>query len=760
MLGSTNWDRSHVPLALTARESFFGLLVVGALAWMPAWSIQLAAWSENLDLVPWMGLGGVLAGWALARSGWRAPQAHLLGILSGAATGTLFYSRYLPSATIFDGTHLLLARVGQWFAAALSGGASTDNLLFAFSMALLAWLSGYVGAWGAFRMFTPWLAVVPTSTVLLLNLSYAPTELLPLTYLQLVAGFLLMMNVSSLRHVAAWRIDNVARSLNQGAGFALGGAGLGVGIVLLAFQLPTGEVSRAVSNAWDTVSGPWQDAQATFDRLFASLNPSPLSSRGLSITQSLAPRGSFDLGTDPVYRVTGQRPAYWRGSTYDKYTGQLMTSTNATSVRRDRRQPLAENSQAGTEGRTFVEYTFTMLALGSSILHAPDAPVTVNLPVNYDYRGDFTDIAFIRPVISLRQQQQYSVLASVSTASTSELKRASTIYPPWTRAYLQLPDFFPDAVRQEAWRVVGDSTTTYEAAANVEDYLRTLTYKTRVAVPPPGRDWVSFLLFDSKEGYCDYYATAMAVMLRSVGIPTRVATGYVAGDWDDATQSYQVNENHAHAWTEVYFPGYGWITFEPSANRPLPPRFENPLVAESEEDIKRLLESEGASDQTLDEEDLGDEGDVTPLSDAGGSGGPPIGLILLATLALLGISALVLGPGAWARQISRLPSFARPYARVVRLAGWVGLGPKESQTPYEYTAALAKALPEAAEAIETVGAGYVEGLYGRKLPDANAMERLQSAGGSAANKIIRSFGIETWRRRIARLLQTLVGERH
>src|SRR5205823_9738177 len=80
--------------------------------------------------------------------------------------------------------------------------------------------------------------------------------------------------------------------------------------------------------------------------------------------------------------------------------------------------------------------------------------------------------------------------------------------------------------------------------------------------------------FQSKEGYCDYFATAMAVMLRSVGIPSRVASGYVTGDWDASTQSYIATEHHAHSWTEVYFPGYGWITFEPSANRPAPVRPE------------------------------------------------------------------------------------------------------------------------------------------------------------------------------------------
>ncbi|HEY3117540.1 MAG TPA: transglutaminase domain-containing protein, partial [Chloroflexota bacterium] len=634
------WRRgSTVSLALSARESIVSIFLVGVLAWLPAWSIALSGWSENLEPVPWFAAAGVLAGWSLARMRWRQVIAHALGLLAGMAAASLVYATFLPNSSYIERFHALLARIGQWLAAAISGGASTDNLLFAFSMALLAWVLGYLATWSAFRWLVPWLAIVPTASALLLNLSYSPPDLLPLLYVYLLATFLLLMNLTSLRHVAAWRIDQIARGLNQGATFALGGAALGLGIVLVAWNLPVGEVSRAVSSAWENVSGPWQDAQATFDRLFASLNPAPPSARGLTAMQSLAPRGSFELGDNPVYRVAGKQPAYWRAATYDRYTGQLMTSSNVTSVRRDRRQPLSDSMDPG-EGRKFTEYQFFVLAPGTSVIHAPDTPLSLSVPSAYEYRGDLTDFAFLRPSVALHQFQQYSVLSAVSTASISELRRAGTIYPQWTRNYLQLPDAFPDAVRDESWRVVGNAETTYEAAANIETYLRTLTYKTRVAVPPPGRDWVSFLLFDSKEGYCDYYATGMTVMLRAVGIPARVATGYVTGEWDPGSQSYLVNENHAHTWTEVYFPGYGWITFEPSANRALPPRSENPLIAESDEEQQKLLESEGAPSDFLDDEDMEDEGNFVPLPDGSGSNGPSIGLLILLTLGVLGLTGL------------------------------------------------------------------------------------------------------------------------
>lgn len=753
------WRRGPAAaLTLSARESIGAIFFVGLLAWLPAWSVALAGWSENLEPAPWFAIAGVLAGWALARMRWRQALAHGLGLLSGAAAASLVYATYLGAVSYVDGFHALLGRVGQWLGAAISGGASTDNLLFAFSMALLAWMLGYLAAWSAFHLLVPWLAIVPPGSALLLNLSYSSPHLLPLIYLYLVATFLLLMNLTSLRHVASWRIDQLARSLNQGASFALGGAALGLGVVFVAWNLPAGEVSRAVSSAWENVSGPWQDAQATFDRLFASLNPAPPSARGLTAMQSLAPRGSFELGDDPVYRVAGKQPAYWRAATYDRYTGQMMTSSGVTSVRRDRRQPLSDSMDVG-EGRKFTEYSFFVLAPGTSVLHAPDAPLTMSVPSAYEYRGDLADFGFLRPAVPLRQFQQYSVLAAVSTASISELRRAGTIYPQWTRNYLQLPEGFPNAVRDEAWRVVGTAETTYQAAANIESYLRSFTYKTRVAVPPPGRDWVSFLLLDSKEGYCDYYATAMTVMLRAVGIPARVATGYVTGDWDIASQSYLVNENHAHTWTEVYFPGYGWITFEPSANRALPPRSENPLIAETDEEQQRLLEQEGASPDFLDEEEMEDDGSFVPLPDGAGGGGPPLGVVVLLGLGFIAAGAFALGPWVWIREIGQAPAFARPYAQTVRLATWLGLGPRASQTPYEYTNDLARALPEAAEALQTVGNVYVEGVYGRREPDAPGMERLRAAGRNAIRWMFRSLGAERWEQVVGTRLKRLVGER-
>jgi len=118
----------------------------------------------------------------------------------------------------------------------------------------------------------------------------------------------------------------------------------------------------------------------------------------------------------------------------------------------------------------------------------------------------------------------------------------------------------------------------------VETFLRRFKYTLDVKAPPPDRDAVDFFLFDLKEGYSDYFASAMVVMLRLQGIPARLAMGYVSGKFDNTTRKFVVTEEEAHSWPEVYFPNFGWVPFEPSSYRPPIVRSEDPTVAQGFDD--------------------------------------------------------------------------------------------------------------------------------------------------------------------------------
>ena len=134
--------------------------------------------------------------------------------------------------------------------------------------------------------------------------------------------------------------------------------------------------------------------------------------------------------------------------------------------------------------------------------------------------------------------------------------------------YLALPPGVPDRVRALAIELTAPERTPYDRARAIESYLRTFPYTLDVPRPPVGRDVVDYFLFDLKKGYCDYYASSMVVLARAAGIPARLVIGYANGTYNLNSKRFVVTEADAHSWVEVYFPGIGWVTFEPTSGRP------------------------------------------------------------------------------------------------------------------------------------------------------------------------------------------------
>ena len=145
-----------------------------------------------------------------------------------------------------------------------------------------------------------------------------------------------------------------------------------------------------------------------------------------------------------------------------------------------------------------------------------------------------------------------------------DLRKASTDYPrPVTDIYLQLPAIDP-RIKKLAEEVTSGSKNTYDKAANIERYLKTRYAYTLDLTGAPQVDPLANFLFVRRAGHCEYFAAAMTVMLRSIGIPARYVGGFLPGEFNDVGGDYIVRESDAHTWVEVYFTDYGWITFDPT----------------------------------------------------------------------------------------------------------------------------------------------------------------------------------------------------
>jgi transglutaminase-like putative cysteine protease len=171
----------------------------------------------------------------------------------------------------------------------------------------------------------------------------------------------------------------------------------------------------------------------------------------------------------------------------------------------------------------------------------------------------------IRLPHTLKPGMVYSVTSRALVPNPSQLRAATGTPPPFIRErYLALPHI-PERVHTLARQVTEGQPTAYDRVLAVNRYLWA-TYRFDLAIPPQrGRgDAVDYFLFEQRRGYCEQFASAMVVMLRSAGIPSRLATGYTPGTLNRVTGLLEVRNSDAHAWVEVFFPGIGWVEFEPT----------------------------------------------------------------------------------------------------------------------------------------------------------------------------------------------------
>jgi protein-glutamine gamma-glutamyltransferase len=164
---------------------------------------------------------------------------------------------------------------------------------------------------------------------------------------------------------------------------------------------------------------------------------------------------------------------------------------------------------------------------------------------------------------SQRSVTLYEADSDISTPSPEQLRGAGDQLPPFTLAYLQLPESDP-RIAQLAAQITTANSNNYDKAAALEKYLKGHYGYTLQLPRSPVADPLANFLFERKQGHCEYFASSMAVMLRTLHIPSRVVNGFISDEFNDVTGNYVVRARNAHAWVEAYFPGYGWITFDPT----------------------------------------------------------------------------------------------------------------------------------------------------------------------------------------------------
>ncbi|MDM5297087.1 transglutaminaseTgpA domain-containing protein [Bacillus pumilus] len=324
--------------------------------------------------------------------------------------------------------------------------------------------------------------------------------------------------------------------------------------------------------------------------------------------------GPFSEDRTPVFKWSGKEPSYFRVETKSVYTGKGWEDASDETKPIQLKEDLIQNRWFTERVKTEVQetrvdmeedyrYNHAVYPIGTIELTPMEniplqmmgktekiVPSIQNAPRNL---GNY-QVRFLSPTFILEDLQKITV------PTRQQVNREVG------REYLQLPSSLPERVKTLANSLTETKDNLYDKAKAIEDYLGSaaFSYETQhVAVPGRNQDYVDQFLFDTMIGYCDNFSTSMIVMLRSVGIPARWVKGYTSGQLYEAQINgdnvYEVTNNNAHSWVEVYFPNRGWVTFEPTKGFTNPETFTNESVSNDESDDQN---EEGQSESRVSEE--------------------------------------------------------------------------------------------------------------------------------------------------------------
>jgi transglutaminase-like putative cysteine protease len=272
--------------------------------------------------------------------------------------------------------------------------------------------------------------------------------------------------------------------------------------------------------------------------------------------------------------LLGSYDLKWRGIALSNFDGRTWSNSyEQTQVRpagdgfyRLARLTGPRGASANT-GRS-IHYRVLMEPLGTNVFFLVERPqsLTGNFrQVSMDAAGAVYDLDAERPVNRYEAESQLPVIDS------DELRLAANTAPGAMDGYLKLPPL-DIRISKLAEEIAAPAPSNYEKATAVEQYLSTHFRYTLELPRSLSRDPLANFLFERKKGHCEYFASSMAVMLRSLRIPSRIVTGFRGGEFNDLTGQYVVRASDAHSWVEAYFPGSGWISFDPTPAGTVPTR--------------------------------------------------------------------------------------------------------------------------------------------------------------------------------------------
>jgi len=543
-----------------------------------------------------------------------------------------------------------------------------DPLFFIALITFAFWVISSSAGFRLVRQQNYLMAVIPSAIALLMIQSYDNSvhgRIWIMAFYALIA-LLLLGRLNNLENKKSWRERRIFLSPDNSIDLTSTMA-IAAGLIIIFSWTPPASIESYASavRSWNKFTKPWRTFTDRMENAFASLESPSGGKRGEFFGSELALGRGFPLSDTVMFTVQApelpddQKPPryYWRGRTYDYYLkGQWYTTQSSledyspTDI-----VPMVFTSETPDPER----FVFNTGELTFTLVYTPSQTVWLSRQgsTRRQSAGDLDEIISWYANPSLLAGEVYQVDAILNNPDIEQLRQAGTDYPSWvTDQYLQMPDDFSTKVSDLAEELTSEYDNPFDKTTAITKYLRdNIEYSDSLPLVPRNTDPLEWMLFEYKKAYCVYYSSAEIMMLRSLGIPARLAVGFAQGDHDE--NIYIVHRNDAHAWPEVYFPNVGWVEFEPTGsqpalNRPLPPKDdENNGIDSNLPDLANLENNRENFRGLQEEADLAipDQAEVTG----------PVNLSRYLIPLLIVFAALTVFFGRRYSVPTRLPSFLR-----------------------------------------------------------------------------------------------------
>ena len=552
-----------------------------------AWRLQSTDWTEGLEHVRNVALLGLIIGLAVGQSAFQKRSVlflsigYMLVIFIWQWFGYIEFSE--EESYLGDRLLILTGRLLTGLSEFSAGRPVKDPLFFLALLFIPYWLTALISGYQLTRHANALAATLPSGFLMFfiyLN-HYTTRDYSWLFGAYLFAALLLVGRVKYIHDRKVWIEQRVQISAESSMDFnnaiMVSAAALILVVWLFPYTMPYNSEAR---KAWQKVSAGWFSDNKQIDNMFAAVKKD-------NVPSSDFYRNELALGTratqseNVVFLVYTPSTAkdfprlYWRGRVYDQFKeGRWQTSEveNEKYIPQD-----GDFNIPDIEQRFNLNFTYNVYVKGQTILYSAAQPVWISHPASIAHsvisEGDdeeaIMDIVALQASPYLEAGETYHTNAMLANPTIPELQGAGQEYPEWvSKKYLQLPVDISPRIQALAFDITDGLDNPYDKAAAITEYLRSeITYNPVMSFPEGTEDRLEYFLFESKEGFCNYYASSEVLMLRSIGVPARLAVGFAQGEPNLQNTFYTVREKDAHTWPEVYFPGFGWIEFEPTGNQ-------------------------------------------------------------------------------------------------------------------------------------------------------------------------------------------------